>query len=176
MVVVTRRRLRVALAPHAQLDDDAAEDLGADPRVAVEDFGGGRWALHDAAGADHWALVDEKGRTPTGARLVEVVVGGWRFELEVDDAARAELVERATRAGEAATLGGPLEVRAIIPGRIMAVSIALGDTVALGQQLLVVEAMKMQNELRAPRAGTVEHLAAAVGATVDLGDVLVVIG
>ena len=44
-----------------------------------------------------------------------------------------------------------------------------------GQQVLVVEAMKMQNELRAPRAGRVERLAGAVGQNVDVGDLLVVI-
>ena len=70
---------------------------------------------------------------------------------------------------------GPSELRAIIPGRIVAVSVAVGDPVEAGQQVLVVEAMKMQNELRAPRAGAVERLAGAVGQNVDVGDLLVVI-
>ncbi len=50
-----------------------------------------------------------------------------------------------------------------------------GDDVAAGQRLLAVEAMKMENELRAPRDGTVERVAVAVGQTVELGDPLVVI-
>ena len=70
---------------------------------------------------------------------------------------------------------GPLEIRAIIPGRIVAVSVVPGDEVTPGQALLVVEAMKMQNELRAPRGGTVVSVPAGDGATVELGDVLVVL-
>jgi biotin carboxyl carrier protein len=50
-----------------------------------------------------------------------------------------------------------------------------GDDVAAGQQILVVEAMKMQNELRAPREGTVERVAVAVGDTIEVGDLLVVV-
>ncbi|MEP6639101.1 MAG: biotin/lipoyl-containing protein, partial [Chloroflexota bacterium] len=70
---------------------------------------------------------------------------------------------------------GPTEVRAIIPGRVVSVAVAAGDPVTAGQRLLAVEAMKMENELRAPRDGTVERVAAAAGETVELGDLLVVI-
>ncbi len=48
--------------------------------------------------------------------------------------------------------------------------------VEAGQSLLVVEAMKMQNELRAPRAGTVDRVAVEAGGTIDNGDLLVVLG
>ena len=50
-----------------------------------------------------------------------------------------------------------------------------GDVVAAGARLLAVEAMKMENEVRAPRAGTVERVAVGAGETVELGDILVVI-
>ena len=111
-----------------------------------------------------------------GRRPVEVVVDGWRFELLVEDEARAALRERASRDRTAAgSAGGPLEIRAIIPGRIVSVAVAPGDTVEAGQTLLAVEAMKMQNELRAPRAGTVTHMPVGTGSTVELGDVLVVL-
>jgi biotin carboxyl carrier protein len=63
----------------------------------------------------------------------------------------------------------------MIPGRVAAVAVAPGDVVAAGQTLLVVEAMKMQNELRTPRSGTVERVAVGVGETIDLGDLLVVL-
>ena len=112
-----------------------------------------------------------------GRRPVEVVVDGWRFELLVEDESRAALRERASRDRTAAgAAGGPLEIRAIIPGRVVAVAVAPGDTVEAGQTLLAVEAMKMQNELRAPRAGTVTRVPAGAGATVEVGDVLVVLG
>lgn len=111
-----------------------------------------------------------------GRRSVEVVVDGWRFELLVEDEARAALRERASRDRTAAgAAGGPLEIRAIIPGRIASVAVAPGDAVEVGQTLLAVEAMKMQNELRAPRAGTVTHVPVGAGSTVELGDVLVVL-
>ena len=111
-----------------------------------------------------------------GRRTVEVIVDGWRFELIVEDEARAALRERATRDRSAAAgAGGPLEIRAIIPGRVASVTVAPGDRVELGQTLLAVEAMKMQNELRAPRQGTIVRVPAAAGATVEVGDVLVVI-
>jgi biotin carboxyl carrier protein len=116
--------------------------------------------------------LDRDGRHP-----VEVVVDGWRFEVLVEDESRAALRERASR--DRTALGaatGPLEIRAIIPGRVVAVAVAPGDTVEAGQTLLSVEAMKMQNELVAPRAGTVTRVPAAMGATVELGDVLVVLG
>jgi biotin carboxyl carrier protein len=110
-----------------------------------------------------------------GRRSVEVVVDGWRFEFLVEDAARAELRDRASRdRTNAGADGGRLEIRAIIPGRIVAVAAAPGDAVETGQTLLAVEAMKMQNELQAPRAGTVSRIAGA-GETVEVGDVLVVL-
>jgi biotin carboxyl carrier protein len=111
-----------------------------------------------------------------GRQPVEVVVDGWRFELVVEDDARADLRERASRdRASHVGAGEPLEIRAIIPGRIASVAVAPGDAVELGQPLLAVEAMKMQNELRAPRAGSVARVVAAAGATVELGDLLIVL-
>jgi biotin carboxyl carrier protein len=115
-------------------------------------------------------------RLPDAAPPVyEVVVEGWLFTLEVEDAARAELLDRARRVGDAGSHDGPIEVRAMIPGRVMSVAVAEGDSVTLGQPLVVVEAMKMQNELRAPRDGVVERIAVAVGKTLEPGEVVVVI-
>jgi biotin carboxyl carrier protein len=111
-----------------------------------------------------------------GRQRVEVVIEGWRFEATVEDEDRAELRDRARRdrAGTSTT-DGPLEIRAIIPGRVVEVRIAVGDPVEAGQALLVVEAMKMQNELRTPQAGTVASLGVGAGSTVEIGDVLVVL-
>ncbi|MFH0750768.1 MAG: biotin/lipoyl-containing protein [Chloroflexota bacterium] len=110
-----------------------------------------------------------------GTEVREVVVGGWRIEVEVESERRAVLRERALRGASAASQGGPVEVRAIFPGRVVAVSVGPGDDVEAGQHILVVEAMKMQNELRAPREGTVERMGVAVGDTIEVGDLLVVI-
>ncbi|MBA2300873.1 MAG: biotin/lipoyl-binding protein [Chloroflexi bacterium] len=128
-------------------------------------------ALGSGVTVGHIGRLDRQGRRP-----VEVVVDGWRFEVFVEDEARAALRDLALRDRTAyGTAGGPLEIRAIIPGRVASVAVAQGDAVEAGQTLVAVEAMKMQNELVAPRAGTVTRVPAAVGATVELGDILVVV-
>jgi len=58
---------------------------------------------------------------------------------------------------------------------VVSVSVATGDAVTAGQQILVVEAMKMQNELRAPRDGTIRQIAVGPGVTIEVGDLLLVI-
>jgi biotin carboxyl carrier protein len=132
------------------------------------------------AGANPGGLGFVVGRLQPPARgrpaVVEVVVGGWRFELEVEDARRADLRRRATRERPEAAVDTGAEVRAIIPGRVISVSVGVGDRIDAGQALLVVEAMKMQNELRAPRAGVVERIAVGPGQTIELGDLLVIVG
>jgi glutaconyl-CoA decarboxylase len=118
------------------------------------------------------------GRVTSAARggtPVEVVVAGWRFEVDVEDARLADLRTRATAGRTSAAHHGPTAVRAIIPGRVVSVAVMAGDAVAAGQRLLAVEAMKMENELRAPRDGIVERVEVSVGQTVELGDSLVVI-
>jgi biotin carboxyl carrier protein len=67
---------------------------------------------------------------------------------------------------------GPIEVRATLPGLIVAVSVTAGDEVEAGVALLTIEAMKMQNEVRAPRAGRVVEVAVAPGQTVATGAAL----
>ncbi|HVL53550.1 MAG TPA: biotin/lipoyl-containing protein [Vitreimonas sp.] len=105
----------------------------------------------------------------------EVVIDGWRFVVETESERRAALRGRASRGREAPGSGGRVDIRAVIPGRVVSVSVSAGDTVSAGQQLMVVEAMKMQNELRAPRDGTVERVATEAGRTIEVGDVLVVL-
>ena len=115
------------------------------------------------------------GGASTGRQRREVLVDGWSVVVQLESERRAALRERARRGSVAAAHGGPTEVRAIIPGRIVSVSVAQGDAVIAGQQLLVVEAMKMQNELRAPRDGTIERIAVGEGGTIDVGDLLLVL-
>jgi len=70
---------------------------------------------------------------------------------------------------------GPVSIVAPMPGRVVRVLVAPGDAVLARQGLVVVEAMKMENELRAPRAGTVADVRVREGAPVDANVVLVVI-
>ena len=160
----------------SRLPGDEARRIDA-AATSVEWRGQGRTVVRDETGRATAALVgDDRPAGPGQPRTVEVIVGGWRFELEVEDARRADLRERARRnRGTIAGAGGPLEIHAMIPGRVVAVAVTPGDVVAAGQTLLVVEAMKMQNELRTPRDGTVQRVAVGVGETIDLGDLLVVL-
>jgi len=142
--------------------------------AAIDHQGGDRYLLTEPAGRTRMILGPEQAMAG-GVRRREVLVDGFRFEIDVEPERIAALRERASRGRAASAHRGPLEVRAIIPGKVVAVSIAAGDAVTAGQQLLVVEAMKMQNELRAPRDGIVERVGVAQGVNIEVGDLLVVI-
>lgn len=62
-----------------------------------------------------------------------------------------------------------------LPGTVLQVKVSAGESVKAGQLLLIIEAMKMENEVLAPRDGTVAQIVAAKGATVNTGDALVVL-
>lgn len=72
--------------------------------------------------------------------------------------------------------GAAGEVTAPLPGTVAAVKVEPGQSVQAGQVLIVLEAMKMENEMLAPSAGTVKEIRVAKGASVAAGDVLVVLG
>ncbi len=103
----------------------------------------------------------------TGQYLVEVE--GRSFSVELFDPR-----DRRDRSGGAGG-HGRRSVAAPMPGRVVRVLVCVGDAVEAGQGLLVVEAMKMQNEMKSPKAGRVISVGAGVGDTVGAGDVLVVV-
>ncbi len=111
----------------------------------------------------------------TGVRRFAATVDGWVFEVMVEPQSRAELRERAGQGREAAGHRGSDVVKAQIPGRVVRLWVAEGDTVEAGQRLLAIEAMKMENEVRAPRAGTVESIRVAADSSVELGDELLTV-
>jgi biotin carboxyl carrier protein len=143
-------------------------------QVSLRNHGGGRYQLVDGSSAVR-VVLEPDAPAPGGVRRREVLVDGFRFLVDVESERVAALRERATSGRGTAAHAGPLQVRAIIPGKVVAVSVKSGDAVAAGQQLLVVEAMKMQNELRAPRDGTIDRVGVAVGVNIEIGDLLVVI-
>ena len=160
-----RGPLRVVTAPASRLPGDEPVIVGSSTAPDGGDVSPGRGVVVGAYTPATHAVPE----------TVEVVVDGWRFLLEVEDDARARLRERATRDRDSASAGGPMEIRAIIPGRVVAVAVTPGDVLEAGQPLLILEAMKMQNELRSPRAGTVTRVAVGAGQTVEIGDLLVVV-
>jgi biotin carboxyl carrier protein len=99
-----------------------------------------------------------------------VVIDGRRLAYAVSDP-RSLRVAGAAAGGDA----GPKPLKSPMPGRILRVLVAAGDVVEAGQGCVVIEAMKMQNELKAPKAGTVAGLAITVGETVAAGATLLVV-
>jgi biotin carboxyl carrier protein len=106
-----------------------------------------------------------------GDGAVGVEIGGTMYEAAVQKRFRDPFP-----AHDAKTVPGSVLVKANMPGRVARVLVAVGDRVAARQGVVVVEAMKMENELRAPRAGTVTEIKVAPGAAVEAGTPLLVIG
>lgn len=101
-----------------------------------------------------------------------VRVGEELHAVEILDERRLRL----RHAGGKFALEGPQRVDAPMPGKIVRVLVAVGDEVQEGQALVVVEAMKMENELKSPKAGVVKELHAQEGQPVESGAKLVVVG
>ena len=100
-------------------------------------------------------------------------VDGERVETEALDE-RMRTIRDLTAASAVAT--GPAPLLAPMPGLVVRVNVAVGDLVSAGQGLVVVEAMKMENELRAAAPGIVTAVRAVAGTAVEKGAVLVELG
>lgn len=113
-------------------------------------------------------------RVETGSRQfqsLEVNIRGNDFAVRLIDPKRLRGTQSA---GEHAK--GLVQIIAPMPGKVVRVLVEVGAQVEAGAGIVVVEAMKMQNEMKSPKAGVVESLNAEVGATVNAGDVLAVVG
>jgi 3-methylcrotonyl-CoA carboxylase alpha subunit len=124
-------------------------------KVRVSRLGPGRFVLEDGTRRETFHLAREGSR-------VHLFWRGTAYVLHEEGEGR-----RKAARGE----GGRLE--APMPGKVTAVKVAAGQTVVRGQELLVVEAMKMENALRAPRDGRVKVVRAGVGDMVNPGVVLI---
>ena len=99
-----------------------------------------------------------------------ILLEGQRFPYRLDDPRSLK-----ARRTHARGVDGPRPLKASMPGRVVRVLVEAGARVEAHQGIVVIEAMKMQNELKAPKAGVVAELHAALGDTVASGDVLAVI-
>ncbi len=107
---------------------------------------------------------------PKSGEAVDVFIGPNRFSVTLTDPKRLR-----GAAGAGAHADGAARILAPMPGKVVRVLVESGAQVEAGAGIIVVEAMKMQNEMKAPKAGTVTALNVEVGATVNGGDVLAVI-
>lgn len=106
----------------------------------------------------------------TGEGAMEITIGGEVFNAHVSDPRALPTVGSASGAAS-----GRARITAPMPGKIVRVLVEQGAEVVAGDGLLVVEAMKMQNEIKAPKSGVVIELHVEQGATVAAGDVLVIV-
>jgi biotin carboxyl carrier protein len=99
-----------------------------------------------------------------------ILIGGRSYPFTIED--RRSLRGRRSGADGAS---GPRSVKAPMPGRVVRVLVAEGDEVEEQQGVVVIEAMKMQNELKSPKKGRIIRIAASVESTVSAGEVLIVV-
>ena len=90
--------------------------------------------------------------------------------LTLEDARRRLMQSRGSREAS-----GKVQMRAMMPGRVLSVAVKVGDEVQAQQGVLVIEAMKMENELKSPKAGKVVEVKVAPGQTVEKGELLIII-
>ena len=141
---------------------------GVDLGVTIEEAGSGLLVLRDGV---EQTIAQVDGQAPK--LTVEIRRPGADpvvLAAEVTDARKAE-----ADAAKTAHAAGPATLRSPIPGRVAKLLARPGDQVAAGQTVVVLEAMKMENELRAPRAGTVSEVRCAEGAPVEAGQDLATI-
>jgi biotin carboxyl carrier protein len=106
----------------------------------------------------------------------ETATGDWLVQLpHVDIVAAVDRRRRERSRPDVAAAAGVQRVTAPMPGRVIRVLVKTGDAVEVRQGLVVVEAMKMENELVSPKAGTVKDVLVAEGVSVEAGRLLVVV-
>jgi biotin carboxyl carrier protein len=154
----------VDVRPAADGDPDRGQATIAGVVYDVIVGGDGRVLVRQVGATAHCTVTIEPGPVPQHA-----AEGGTTFALEVLTAQQAALAEvrKAAKQGAGATI-----VRSPMPGRIVRVLVAEGDVVEPDAPTVIVEAMKMENEVRTAGGGRVARVAVSVGDTVDAGQVL----
>ena len=148
------------------LDTDGVTVDGARELAHLADVAGTPVRLVTIGGVQHRVIARRSGARGNYALWMD----GWRFDVEaLDERTRAIRELSAIQQGPA----GPAPVIAPMPGLIVRVQVAVGDRVEAGQGVVVMEAMKMENELRAPAAGVVRLINAVPGTAVEKGTRLI---
>ena len=108
-----------------------------------------------------------------------ITVNGTAYEVEVEEAGVVASAPKAAAApapkAAAPVAAGAATVSAPMPGKVLEVKVKAGDAVKSGDVLMILEAMKMQNEIMAPADGTVSDVRVSAGQTVSTGDVMIVL-
>jgi glutaconyl-coA decarboxylase subunit gamma len=108
-----------------------------------------------------------------------ITVNGTAYEVEVEEAGVVASAPKAAAApapkAAAPVAAGATTVSAPMPGKVLEIKVKAGDAVKSGDVLMILEAMKMQNEIMAPADGTVSDVRVSAGQTVSTGDVMIVL-
>jgi biotin carboxyl carrier protein len=162
VVTVDGERVEVDVAPDGVRFGTEAERVNA----RVDDVAGTPVRMVCIGDAVHRVIV-RRGATRGSYTLW---LGGFRYEVEALDE-RTRTIRDMTGLGSGPA--GPAPLTAPMPGLIVRVSVTAGDEVSAGEGLVVMEAMKMENELRAPVPGRVKAVLVKVGQAVEKGAVLI---
>lgn len=148
------------------LDADGVSVHGEHVAAHLADVEGTTVRLVTIGGVQHRVVA----RRGTARGQYALWIDGWRLEVEALDARARAIRDLAAASAKAS---GPAPVVAPMPGLVVRVEVAVGDRVVAGQGVVVMEAMKMENELRAPAAGVVRAVRVEAGAAVEKGTTLV---
>jgi biotin carboxyl carrier protein len=122
--------------------------------------------------------------------VLSLIVGGKSHEIRLDGVAGETLIvfdgkrysaeirdprSLRGRKGKAGASDGPKKITAPMPGKVVRILAQVNSEVEAGQGVVVIEAMKMQNELKSPKKGTLKKIMAVEGATVNAGDTLAIV-
>lgn len=162
-VIVNQATRAVTLDPRE--DGTVEAQLDGESSVVVDV----RRAEHDV-----WSLIIDGASYECTVQPIKnflrVSIRGATWDIQIYDPRRIR--QGSTQAGD---VDGKQVIISPMPGRVIRLEVAVGDTVEAGQGIVIVEAMKMENELEADRAGTVKEIQVAEGDTVESDQVLVII-
>jgi biotin carboxyl carrier protein len=166
---------------NAEIDGEKiALEVKREGERVVAEVGGRRYELEArSVGVGEYLIIHEgrvyecragqaQGAQRRGA--LSVAIGASEYDVTLTDPKHLRGAE-----GAGGEQGGRAQVVAPMPGKVVRVLVEAGQAVEAGDGVVVVEAMKMQNELKSPKTGTVTEVRAQAGATVNAGDVLAVI-
>lgn len=109
-------------------------------------------------------------------KVYKIKVNGKAYEVELESVSEsAKSIEVAPKAAAAPAAAGDQTIVAPMAGTILGVKVNVGDQVAKGQTIAILEAMKLENEVKASVAGTVKSIAVSKGSAVKKGDTLIVV-
>ena len=148
------------------VDGDTVSIDGQSVQAHLDDIEGSPIQIASIGNEVHRILARREG----GRGQYDLSVDGFRFSVEALDE-RARTIRELS--GSSKKAAGPTHLAAPMPGLIVRVSVSEGDSVGAGQGLVVMEAMKMENELRAPVAGVVRRVLVSAGNAVEKGSILI---